>query len=84
MIPTESSGVVHLWEYRGALETIERQKTEIASLKKYAWYLSVRMQEQAKVINDKVSPIVAASIFDDLDDAATMAGIEPRTWEPPK
>lgn len=60
---------------------IDRLREENEKLRKYAKYLATRMQDQAKIINEKVNPIVAASILDDLDDAASVAGIEPRDWE---
>ena len=74
-------GVVHLWEHRDALLTIGRLQKDNARLRKYATYLSMRMQAQAMVINEKIDPVVAASILDDLEDAASIAGIEPREWK---
>jgi len=74
-------GVVHLWEHRQALTTIERLEEENARLRAYAKYVANRMQSQAMTINSKLSPVAAASMLDDLDDAATLAKIEPREWK---
>ena len=72
--------IVHPWEHRDALKQIESQNAEIEKLKKYAKYLAGRIVSQACVINSTHSPVIAATMLDDLDDAVAVSGIDPRKW----
>jgi len=74
-------GVVHLWEHRDVLKQVERLQNDNKRLRGYAKYIANRMSSHAMILNDGVSPIVAASIIDDLDDASSIYGIEPRDWK---
>ena len=75
------SNHLHSNEHNSLTRYRELQEAEVKQLRAYCKYLAKRFEFQSMVVN-KINPVIAASMLDDLQDAMQVSQLstDPREW----